>query len=399
MPSERPTIQSSLLTEFCYRGRMTSERPSFALLRSMSDEAVLRVLLDSPQLTRAQLAVATGLSKPTAAEAIRRLEAAGLVRDTGERTTGRGGVGSYYALADTAGVALAVAIAPGGVVVEVVDPAGTVTERVCEDVRQPATPASVTMLLRKATRRALRGRQPESVRVAVVSAADPVDRATGDLVQLPDAPFLLGAMSPRAVLRPLLTGPVLIDNDVNWAALAERDARLARGQDLRDFVYLHLGEGIGLAVVADGAVRRGHRGIAGEVAHLTVTGPSGTVLPLTELFARLGLRRPGSIAIDVDRLLAALHRPDDAGTGASLIRAIRDLVAAANAFCDPECVVLGGPWGTDEAVLDRLRRDLDGHPRSVPLERAVSAGEPSLTGARTAALAALRTDIIARIAA
>ena len=53
--------------------------------------------------------MATGLSKPTAAEAIRRLEAAGLVRDTGERTTGRGGVGSYYALADTAGVALAVA--------------------------------------------------------------------------------------------------------------------------------------------------------------------------------------------------------------------------------------------------------------------------------------------------
>ncbi|HST46390.1 ROK family transcriptional regulator [Jatrophihabitans sp.] len=378
---------------------MTSERPSLALLRSMSDEAVLRVLLDTPRLTRAQLAVATGLSKPTAAEAIRRLEAAGLVRDTGERTTGRGGVGSYYALADAAGVALAVAIAPDGVVVEVVDPAGTVTDRVREDVRQPATPASVTALLRKAARRALGARPAGSVRVAVVSAADPVDRVSGDLVQLPDAPFLLGAMSPRAVLRPLFDGPVLVDNDVNWAALAERDARLAQGQQLRDFVYLYLGEGIGLAVVADGAVRRGHRGIAGEVAHVTVTGPGGTVLPLTELFAQLGLRRPGSIAIDVDRLLAALHRPDDDRTAAALIRAVRDLVTAAIAFCDPECVVLGGPWGTDQAVLDSLRRDLDGHPRGVPVERAVSTGEPSLSGARTAALAALRTDIVARIPA
>src|SRR4051812_4637034 len=176
---------------------MTSERPSLALLRSMSDEAVLRVLLDSPQLTRAQLAVATGLSKPTAAEAIRRLEAAGLVRDTGRRTTGRGGVGSYYALTDAAGVALAVAIAPHGVVVEVVAPAGTVTERVRQDVPQPATPASITALLRKAGRQVLAGRPPGSVRVAVVTAADPVDRASGDLVQLPDAPFLLGAMSPR----------------------------------------------------------------------------------------------------------------------------------------------------------------------------------------------------------
>jgi hypothetical protein len=29
-------------------------------------------------------------------------------------------------------------------------------------------------------------------RLAVVSAADPVDRATGRLVHLPDSPFLLG---------------------------------------------------------------------------------------------------------------------------------------------------------------------------------------------------------------
>ncbi|HEV2886758.1 MAG TPA: ROK family transcriptional regulator [Jatrophihabitans sp.] len=376
---------------------MTSERPSFALLRSMSDEAVLRALMDTPRLTRAQLAVATGLSKPTAAEAIRRLEAAGLVTDTGERTTGRGGVGSYYALTDAAGVGLAVAIAPDGVVVEVVGPAGTVTDRVREVVPQPATPASVTTLLRKAARQVLRGRPSESVRVAVVSAADPVDRASGDLVQLPDAPFLLGAMSPATALRPLLGGPVLVDNDVNWAALAERDARLAQGQDLRDFVYLYLGEGLGCAVVADGAVRRGHRGIAGEIAHVTVAGPDGAALPFTEIFARLQLRRPGSTAIDVDRLLDALHGPAGERT-ALLARAVRDVVAAAIAFCDPERVVIGGPWGTEDALLDSLRRDLDGQPRTIPLDRAVTADEPSLSGARTAAITALRTDIIARIA-
>lgn len=377
---------------------MTSERPSLALLRSMSDEAVLRALLDTPRLTRAQLAVATGLSKPTAAEAIRRLEAAGLVCDTGERTTGRGGVGSYYAPSDAAGVALAVAVAPDGVVVEVLDPAGTVTGRTREAVTQPATTASVTGLLRKAARQVLSDRPPEWVRVAVVSAADPVDRASGDLVQLPDAPFLLGAMSPRTALRPLLAGPVLVDNDVNWAALAERDARLAQGQDLRDFVYLYLGEGAGCAVVADGAVRRGHRGIAGEIAHVPVAGPDGAALPFTEIFARMGLRRPDSTAIDTDRLLDTLHRAPDDRTALLLARALGGVVAAAIAFCDPECVVLGGPWGTDDAVLDGLRRELDGQPRTVALERAVTTGEPSLSGARTAAVAALRADIVARIA-
>jgi predicted NBD/HSP70 family sugar kinase len=191
---------------------------------------------------------------------------------------------------------------------------------------------------------------------------------------------------------------VLVDNDVNWAALAERDALLAQGQDLRDFVYLYLGEGVGCAVVADGAVRRGHRGLAGEVAHLTVAGPDGAALPFTEIFARLGLRRPDSTAIDVNRLLEAVHRPAADATVDLLVRAVRDVVTAAVAFCDPERVLLGGPWGTDDAILASLRRDLDGHPRTIPLQRAVSAGEPSLSGVRTAALAALRTDIVARIA-
>src|SRR3954469_15141094 len=37
-------------------------------------------------------------------------------------------------------------------------------------------------------------------------------------------------------------GPVLVDNDVNWAARGERYAV----PDLDDFAYLHLGEGPGL---------------------------------------------------------------------------------------------------------------------------------------------------------
>ena len=85
------------------------------------------------------------------------------------------------------------------------------------------------------------------VRVAVVSAADPVERATGRLVHLPDAPFLVGELAPADVLAPLVgDAPVQVDNDVNWAARAER----AADGDLDDFAYLHLGEGLGCAVVA-----------------------------------------------------------------------------------------------------------------------------------------------------
>jgi len=60
------------------------------------------------RLTRAELATETGISRPTISESVRRLDAADLVRDTGVRTTGRGRVGSYYALAPDLGGALVV---------------------------------------------------------------------------------------------------------------------------------------------------------------------------------------------------------------------------------------------------------------------------------------------------
>ena len=62
-------------------------------------------------------------------------------------------------------------------------------------------------------------------RLAVVSAADPVDRATGRLVHLPDAPFLPGELDPVQILAPSVRGPVIVDNDGNWAARAEHDPR------------------------------------------------------------------------------------------------------------------------------------------------------------------------------
>src|SRR6201996_6203980 len=260
-----------------------------------------------PRLTRAELAAATGISKPTVGESVRRLVALGLVADTGDRTPGgrgRGRVGTYYALAPGVGVALAISIAPEGVTAECVSAYGEVVSRAEGPLGAPARPERVAAALRAVVTRTLAlssipptnhnsttdhtgpagvvGRPP--VRLAMVSAADPVDRATGRMVHLPDSPFLLGDLDPVAILAPLVAGPVTVDNDVNWAARAE-----ANGLD--DFAYLYLGEGLGCAVVSDGEVRRGHAGLAGEIAHLLTAGPDGQAVSLIDVFGQLGLRR------------------------------------------------------------------------------------------------------------
>ncbi|MFG1994563.1 ROK family transcriptional regulator [Actinoplanes sp. NPDC048988] len=355
-----------------------------------SDEHVLRTLMRHRRLTRAELATEIGISRPTAGESVRRLAARGLVADTGERTPGgrgRGRVGSYYALSPTIGVALAVTIAPEGVVAECVDVYGDVVGRAA----RPADPSKVATAISAAAQQA-RGEDGPPIRLAVVGAADPVDRATGRLVHLPDAPFLVGELDPVAILGRFVDGPIIVDNDVNWAALAERDRHGAG-----DFAYLYLGEGLGCAIVSDGEVRRGHTGLAGEIAHMLTVGPDGRAIRFIELFGELDLRRERSdgtgargdkTAIDVDRLLTS-----DATTRAALGSAVGGVVAAVIALADPREVVIGGPWGP--ALVAEIRAATERMPRHVPVRAAALDDEPVLAGVRAEAIDRLRALVAA----
>jgi predicted NBD/HSP70 family sugar kinase len=369
-------------------------KPSLELLRSLSEEHVLRVLITEGQLTRAQLATRTGLSKPTVSDSVERLVEAGLVRDTGERTTGRGRAGTYYALASDLGAALVVSIAPDGVDCEVIDVHGTVMAHELRPMGLAAHPAQVRRALLAGSRRAAAS-ATGPLRVAVVSAADPVDRLTGRLVQLPDAPFLVGELSPVDVLAPLVNGPVVVDNDVHWAARAERDsAAIQDGAALDNFAYVHLGDGLGCAIVSDGEVRRGARGIAGEISHLTTRGRVGRAVRFTDVFAELKLRRPNSTAIDTDRLLAAVDTASEHSDRARavLAAAISDVLTALVALSDPEIIIIGGDWGP--AILDSVRTEFDRQPRHVPLRPAAVTTNAPLTGARDHALHQLRDAIL-----
>jgi predicted NBD/HSP70 family sugar kinase len=371
-------------------------KPSLELLRSLTDEHVLRALMRHRRLTRAELAAETGISKPTVGESVRRLTETGSVADTGQRTPGgrgRGRVGSYYALAGDIGVALAVSIAPEGIVAECVDAYGDTVSRAERVLVRPARPDDVAAALRTAAAGA-RHDAGLTPRLAVVSAADPVDRHTGRLIHLPDAPFLLGELDPVQVLAPHVEGPVTVDNDVNWAARAERDH--AGAGTLDDFAYLFLGEGLGGAIISDGEVRRGHGGLAGEIAHLVTAGPRGQAIPFIEVFAELGLRQAGATAIDVDRLLAAVADPGAraAATRRVLGQAVGGVLAAVVALADPELIIIGGPWGSHPVILDLISAATARLPRRAPVRPAELTTEPSLAGARGEALHRLRAAIV-----
>ncbi len=356
---------------------MEPAKPSQDLVRSVTDEHVLRALMQHRRLTRAELAVEIGISKPTAVESVRRLTERGLVADTGERTPGgrgRGRVGLYYSLAPALGVALAITIAPTGVAAECIDVYGDVVARAARPIDRPAHPTQVSAALSEvAAEVSAAAAQP--ARLAVIGAADPVDRKTGRLVRLPDAPFLVGELDPAAILAPL---EVIVDNDVNWAALAE--------PTLHDFAYLYLGEGLGCAIVNDGEVRRGHTGLTGEIAHLLTIGPAGRAVRFIDIFGELNLRRDGTTAIDIERLLAS-----NPATHEIIGTAVAGAVAAVIALADPQEIVVGGSWGPE--LLDSIRPAVDRMPRRVPVRPSALTGDPVLAGVRAAACTRLRASV------
>ena len=64
--------------------------------------------------------------------------------------------------------------------------------------------------------------------------------------------------------------PVAVENDVNAAALG---ARSVLGIE-NSMAYLNLGTGVAAGIVVDGTLRRGSRGVAGEVGHISID-PAG----------------------------------------------------------------------------------------------------------------------------
>lgn len=374
-------------------------RPSLSVVRELTDRHVVDQLLAAPELTRAELAARTAISKPTISESVRRLTEAGVLTEAGQQVGRRGPAGTFYRLRSDVGVAVASSAGPDGVLVELLDLHGSCLSRSHRSVAVPATRSTLEPLLADVTTEALAG-APGPVLAATLSVAGPVDRATGRLVRLPDSPFLVDALDPVPLLTPLLGLAPMVDNDVDWAALAERSMGSMQGLD--DFAYVFLGPGLGGAVVNGGAVLHGGRGLAGEIAHVRTMGAAGRSRRLVEVFADLGLRRPGSAALDVDRLRLVLdgETPADQENRQVIITALAGVIASIGAVFDPQAVVIGGPWADHPILAEQL-------PDAVAALAVVSAeirfaelgADAPHLGARQAAVTVAREALTSRLIA
>jgi predicted NBD/HSP70 family sugar kinase len=387
-----------------------------SLLRELNDRAALGLLLDGDLLTRSQISEYTGVSKVTVSQMLTRLEDRGLVAIAGEQAGGRGPNAALYSVVPSSAYVAGLYVESDLVSAAVADVTG---RRVAEVSGNPNGAADPVELVRGTIERACASAGIEVTRLSALVIGSPgvVDPRTGDprlAVNLPA--WHEGALD---ALKAAWHKPVVIENDVNLAAMAERADGAAAGAD--DFVLVWLGVGLGLATILGGRLHRGTAGAAGEIGYLPVHGAplhtdirhpaSGGFQSLAggsavrELAARHGFAAPtpaGAVRAAVSGAGRAGSADDHAEAFlGELAHRVAVGVASVCVVLDPGLVVLGGEVGRagGTVLADRVAAAVasiwPSRPRVVPTS---VPGEPVLRGAMLAALGQARAALLASVA-
>lgn len=365
--------------------------------RQISSYAVIQTILSDGPTSRADLAKRTGLSKQTVSDVVFELETAGWLKPHGW-TTGRPGRSAVvYEINAAAGLAAAVDL--GGTKLSVA--IGDLLGNALAEITVPTDPRGGVHVLEQVAVQvealaAQVGASARQLKTIVLGTPGVFHPETANISAAPNIPGL-DEIDVPGVLTGRLSVPLVIDNDVNLAARGEQWC--GHGAGLRNFVFIALGTGVGMGIIAEGHLLRGARGAAGEIGYLPLGGdpydPRGFSLgtfesaagsaAIASRYAGYGGRR-GATVRDIFLALA----DGDAAARATIeetARIVATAIAAVASVLDPQTVILGGSIGVRPELIDAIRRVL---PRCTPSPPAV---EASILGSRAGLVGALAVAV------
>ena len=385
-----------------------------SLLRELGEQAVLETIFRRGPITRPEIAAATNLSKPTVSAAVSRLEQGGLVRAAGTRAGQRGRKPISYVVSSRAGFVVGADIGGSNVRVAAADLFG---EAICDLKRPTAKDGSRAVgvqILEMVTEVIDQASAVHGPPLALgISSPGIVDQASGRVTSLAYNVVPEGGFDPLEVIRERFDLPVLVENNVNLAAVGEKWFGLARG--VSTMVFIAIGAGIGMGIIIEDEVVRGAHGAAGEIGYLPLVGDPFN--PRHRLHGGLEdeIGAAGIVAAFNERRdaedpeLSSVHEVFElAASGSSAARSVVDHVASrlgtaiatVCAILDPELVVLGGGIGASPLLLRGVRGSAAALvPITARIETSLLGERAALQGAIAVALHAARTMLLTPAAA
>jgi predicted NBD/HSP70 family sugar kinase len=353
-----------------------------------NQRVVLQAIRLSPETSRVELSRTTGLTAPTIANITRRLIDAGLVKEVGRLQGPRGQPAIQLTIEPLGCVAIGLNIDRDHLTMVALDLAGEVRGRIARDIPF-AMPEEVVDFVARNLEPLLAMAKVGRDRVIGVGVAVPNDLGVITLPGRPRDYDRWAGLSIPQLLAPIVTWPILIENDAAAAAIGE--AQAGAGSPLASFFYILINSGLGGGLMIDrhfveGANKRSAE--LGLLPDVTNSSRGAVVQDTVSISALLQMLRDAGLDVKSQDDIQASDPQTNTVLECWLELAAKALTAPLiNITCliDPDAIVIGGRLRTYllDTLIERLRMRLanSAQPPVTSIIRASLAADAPVIGA------------------
>jgi len=367
-------------------------RPS--VLRHTNAHGILNLLRECGSCSRADLVRASGLSAPTVTNVVKDLLSANLVEPLGEGESSGGRPPDMIRFKAERGCLLAVAITAEDVNLLLTDLNGSEldSQKILLHNRR-TTPEAICGYIGEELKGLLRRQKKTRDQLLTVVAAVPAITNVDEGSVLAISTLENWRSVPlRSMLSKMANCMVIVENDMNLAALGEKYCGAAQAE--KDFVFIHIGSNVGAGIFLGGRIHHGSQWSAGEIAYLRLPsisrrqptihefGELETVLTSTGILKSWheegGKATLAGRKVDAIGILNLAQAGDGRAEKIVCRRAeiVADIIVNLSLILNPGLILLGGEVGSHPVLIDCVRKQLEGD------EFAVTKVSPSSPGDR-----------------
>lgn len=351
-------------------------RPS--VLRHTNAHGILKLLRECGSCSRADLVRASGLSAPTITNVVKDLLSENLVEPLGEGESSGGRPPDMIRFKAERGCLLAVEISSESISFLLTDLNGNelATQKI-SIARRKTTPEAICGYIGEELKILLRKQKKarEHLLALVVGVPAITNVEEGSVLSIST---LEGWRSVplRDMLSKKANCLVIVENDMNLAALGERYCGAAQAE--KDFVFINIGTNVGAGIFLGGKIHHGSHWSAGEIAYLRLPSTSRrqpTIHEFGELETVLtnsgilkswheegGETTRPSRKMDAVGILNLAQAGDACAEKIVRKRAeiVADIIVNLSLILNPGLILLGGEVGSHPVLIDFVRKQLEG---------------------------------------
>lgn len=239
-------------------------------IRVYNKKKIIELLIHGGK-TKKQLADTLGISVATASSLCNTLTQDGYLRSESTNSSNGGRIPQELHVRREACWAVCLNLVEKDIItLALVDLCGNIVEQKHEDCRHTVTAEQLMEFSAACIGAMLQERQIPPEKVMGIGVAVSGNELEGShTIQNCSANPRLNGVNIRSALEKAFPGTaVCIENEANEAVLALYHKEHIQDPSIQDAVYLYIGDGVGVGIIAGGNLIRGHHGVGGEINHI-----------------------------------------------------------------------------------------------------------------------------------